>query len=198
MKIKILFFILYLLLLLPYGNAYGILINLSDEDMAAAIATGAKQGSRVSAYLKQHYRFGNEDVFAENGIIRTKWSKLALLSGLLAAKGSAFTDHKKNRIIKSTELQIDIHTFGDTIDFADSYRVLLKQKNKTIEPDKYSINHATFFFRKRTARSGFPKYRATISSHIPYGRIRPNDKAEIILIKEGKKKVFEIDFALYK
>ena len=198
MKKNIIPFFLCLLLLLPCGNASGILMTLSEEDMAEAVATGKKQGSRITTYLKQHYRFGNKDVFAENGIIRTKWSKLALLSGLLAAKGSGLTDHKKDRITKSTELQIDIHTFGDTIDFADSYRVLLKQKNKTIEPDKYSINHATFFFRKRTARSGFPKYRATISSHIPYGRIRPNDKAEIILIKEGKKKVFEIDFALYK
>ena len=139
-----------------------------------------------------------KDLFEENGIIRTKWNKLMVLSGLLSAGDKKLTDQGKERIIKSTDLQIDIHTFGNRIDFAKAYRIHLVQKGTIIEPEKISANHVTYLPEKRVVTSGFPKYRATVRTYFPYDKISLNEKAEIVLVKNKKKVVFEVDFSKYK
>jgi hypothetical protein len=163
-----------------------------------AIKLGEEQGSNATNYLKRHYRFGEEDVFGENGIIRTKWVKLMMLSGLLAEKGRKLTEQEKERIMKSTDLQIDIHTFGNKIDFANAYKVYLVQKDKIIEPERISSDHAAYLPEKKIVTSGFPKYCATVRSYFSYCKISPNEKAEIVLVKNKKKVLFEINFIDYK
>lgn len=198
MRKSIIAIFLCLLFFVPCRDAAGILVNLTEKDIGDAVKTGEKQGANVIKYLKQHYRFGEKNIFVENGIIRTKWSKLAMLSGLLAGKVRKLTDEEKDRILKSTDLQIDIHTFGNRIDFANAYRVQLVQKGKIIEPEKVSADHVTYLSERKIATSGFPKYRATVRSYISYAQISPNEKAEIVLIKDGKKVRFEVNFADYK
>jgi len=129
-----------LLFFVPCPNVAGILVNLTEKDAGDAIKLGEEQGSNVTEYLERHYRFGEEDVFEENGMIRTKWSKLMMLSGLLAEKGRKLTEQEKERIIKSTDLQIDIRTFGNKIDFANEYKIHLVQQGKIIEPEKIEEN----------------------------------------------------------
>ena len=104
---------LCLLFFVPCHDAAGILVNLSEKDVRDAIKIGEEQGANVTRYIKRHYRFGEEGVFEEDGIIRTKWSKLVILSGLMAGKGEKLTEQEKEMIMKSTDLQIDIHTFGN-------------------------------------------------------------------------------------
>jgi len=173
-------------------------LSLTETDIEDAIKQGEKQGYKVAEYLKQRYRFGEKDLFEENGIIRTKWNKLMVLSGLLFAGDKKISDQEKERIIKSTDLQIDVHTFGNKIDFANEFKVHLVQKGKAIEPEKISANHVAYLPEKKIATSGFPKYRATIRTYFSYDKISPTDKAEIVLVKDKKKVVFEVDFAEYR
>jgi hypothetical protein len=177
---------------------YGTVINLAENDVADAITLGKEQGAKVIKYLKQHYRFGKEGTFEEQGIIRTKWSKLAMLTGLLIATGKKLTEPDKERILENTDLQIDIYTFGDTIEFAEGYKAHLVQNDIIIDPEKVSANHATYLPGKRIVSSGFHKYRATVRSYFPYEGINPNEKAKIVLVKDKGEVVFEVNFADYK
>jgi len=187
-----------LLFFVPCPNVAGILVNLTEKDAGDAIKLGEEQGSNVTEYLERHYRFGEEDVFEENGMIRTKWSKLMMLSGLLAEKGRKLTEQEKERIIKSTDLQIDIRTFGNKIDFANEYKIHLVQQGKIIEPEKISADHAAYLPEKKIVTPGFPKYRATVRTYFSYGKISPHEKAEIVLVKNKKKVLFEVNFEDYR
>jgi hypothetical protein len=198
MKKSIITIFLCLSFFVPCRNAAGILVNLIEKDIDDAIKQGEKEGSNVAEYLEQNYRFGEKDLFEENGIIRTKWNKLVVLSGLLFAGGKRISDQEKERIIKSADLQIDIHTFGNKIDFANAYKVYMVQKDKNIEPEKISANHVVYLPEKRVATSGFPKYRATVRSYFPYNKMSPDERAEIVLVKDKKKVVFEVNFKEYK
>ena len=179
-------------------NAAGIMVNISEQAIADAIKEGKKKGSQAAKYLKKNYSFGEENMFGESGIIRTKWSKLLMFSSLLADKDRKLSEQEKKRILEIDDLQIDIHTFGNRIDFAKEYKVHLIQKGKIIEPEKVSANHAAYRPQKRLVASGFPKYRATVRSFFPYDKINSNEKTEIVLVKNKKKVVFEVNFADYK
>ncbi len=198
MRRKLLIIFIHLLFILPCRNAAGVLLTLTEKDIEDAIKQGEKQGYKVAEYLKQHYRFGEKYLFEENGIIRTKWNKLMVLSGLLFAGDKKISDQEKERIIKSTDLQIDVQTFGNKIDFANEFKVHLVQKGKVIEPEKISANHVAYLPEKKFATSGFPKYRATIRTYFSYDKINHTGKAEIVLVKDKKKVVLEVDFAEYK
>ena len=198
MKKSIVIIFLCLLFFLPCRDASGIVVNLAEKDVADAIREGKEKGSKTTKYLKQKYSFGKEGVFEEDGIIRTKWSKLVLFSSLLAAKGKTLTEQEKKRVLTGTDLQIDIHTFGNTIDFAMQYKIHLIQKGRIIEPEKVSANHVTYRPKKKIVTSGFPKYTASIRSFFSYAKINPDEKAEIVLVKNKKKVVFEVDFKDYR
>jgi len=198
MKKSVVTIFLYFLFFVPCRDAAGILVNLTEKDVEDAIKLGEEQVPNTTKYLEKYYRFGEKGVFEENGIIRTKWSKLMMLSGLLAEKGRRLTEQEKERIMKSTDLQIDIHTFGNKIDFANNYKVHLVEKGKIIEPEKISANHVVYLPKKKIVTSGFPRYRATVRSYFSYGKISPNEKVKIVLIKNKKKVVFEVNFANYK
>ncbi len=189
---------LCLLLLVPCRNAEGILVDLSEKDIEDAKKVGKERSATIFDYLKQRYRFGKEDVFEENGIIRTKWSRLVMFAGLLSARDKQLTEQDKEMIMTQTDLQINIYTFGNKIDFAKGYKAHLVQKGKIIEPEKISASHTTYYPKMRVVSSGFPEYRATVRSFFPYDKISLNEKAEIVLVKNKKKVVFEVNFADYK
>jgi hypothetical protein len=187
-----------LLVFVPCRGVYGTVINLSENDVADAVTLGKEQGTKVIKYLKQHYRFGKEGTFEVQGIIRTKWSKLAMLAGLLIATDKELTETDKERILENTNLQIDIYTFGDTIEFAKEYKSHLVQNDTIVHPEKVSANHVTYLPGRRAVASGFPKYRATVRSYFSYEGINPNNKARIVLVKDKEEVVFEINFANYR
>ena len=199
MSKKLFMFFLFVMFFLPCRNAQAIKVDLTEKDIADAAKIGKEQGSNVAKYLKQHYKFGVENVFEENGVIRTKWSKLVMYTGLLSIKGKELPEEHKKRVLARSDLQIDIYTFGNTIDFAKDYKVHLVQKGKTIMPEQTSAIHTAYVSKKKIATSGFPKYRATVMSFFAYDKIDPNEKAEIVLMKNEKKKVvLEVNFADYK
>jgi hypothetical protein len=177
-------------------NAHAVLVTLSEQDKQDAIKQGREQGKQVISYVKQRYRFGEENSFRENGIIRTAWSKLMILSGLLAEKGEQPQAPDMERILASAELQIDIHTYGDRIDFANNYRAYLMQGGKRIEPATLGVDHPRYLSGKEAA--GFPRYHATIRSYFAYEKISPQDTAEVVLVKDGTEVRFKVNLADYR
>jgi hypothetical protein len=84
------------------------------------------------------------------------------------------------------------------MDFANDYKVYLIQKEKQIEPEKITADDAAYSPSKSGVTTGFPKYRATIRAYFDYGKINPGGKTEVVLIKDDKRVVFEVNFADYK
>lgn len=198
MRKGIMILVLSLVVFVPCRSSRAILVTLSAEDSAHAIAAGQKQGIQVTRHIKQNYKFGEDDLFEESGIIRTKWSKLMVLAGLLAAEDKKMTEKEKETILSSTDLQIDLYTYGNRVDFAGSYRIQLMQQGRMIEPATIAVDHVTYSPEKKFLTTGFPHYRATVRSFFPYDKINPAEKAEIVLLKDKKKVVFEVNFADYK
>jgi hypothetical protein len=185
-----------MLLLIGACNAHAVVVTLSEQDKLDALQEGRKHGQHVLDYVKKHYRFGEENAFRENGIIRTKWSKLMVLSGLLADKGGQPDAADMELVLNSAELQIDIHTYGDRIDFANKYRAYLMQGGKRVEPVTLGIDHPVYYSEKGGA--AFPRYHASVRAYFAYDTLSPRDKAEIVLVKDGKEVRFKVNLADYR
>jgi len=198
MKKSIVLLILCVLFFVQCRAAAAMLVTFSEKDIADAITQGREQGAHVIEYINKRYRFGDENGLKENGIIRTKWSKLMVFSGLLSGKGIKPTEQQRNMILNSTELQIDVHTLGNRMDFANDYKVHLVQKGVRIEPEKISADDVAYFPKEGGMTSGFPRYHATIRAYFAYDKITSDEKADIILLKDKKRVVFEVNFADYK
>jgi len=178
--------------------AGALIVTLGQQEVEEALKQGREKGDRVAEHINRSYAFGEDDGYGENGIIRTKWSKVMLLSGLLAASGRRPSGEELDSILASTDLQIDLHAFGGRMDFANSYTIQIIQSGKRIDPEKIAANDVAYHAQEGLAVSGFPRYRATIRSYFSYDKINPADKADIVLIKDRKKVSFEVNFADYK
>ena len=121
-----------------------------------------------------------------------------IISGLMAVKDLKPTDQEQLMILNDTTLQFDLHAYGDRMDFANDYKVYLMQKDKQIEADKISADDVVYSPPESAVTTGFPKYRATIRAYFDYGKIDPRAKTIVVLVKDNKKVVFEVNFADYK
>ena len=192
--------LLFLCVMLIFVNsrAGAILISLNDQERAEAVRQGGEQGTNVIKYVNKHYTFGKGDLFSASGIVRTKWSKLMVIAGLMAARSVIPSEQEQLMILKDSSLQVDIQVYGDRMDFANTYTVYLIQNDKKIEPDKISADDVAYSPQEGGVATGFPKYRATIRSYFDYSRIDPNAKTQVILMKDAKKVILEVNFADYK
>ena len=100
MRKSIGFLFLCMLCVIPCSRVGAILINLNDQERAEALKQGSEQGFNVIKYVNQFYKFGEGDVFSECGILRTKWSKLMIISGLMAVKDSKPTYQEQLMVLK--------------------------------------------------------------------------------------------------
>lgn len=198
MRQPISFILLLALLFIPCSRAGALLINLNDQERAEALKEGSEQGFNVIKYVNQLYKFGEGDVFSESGILRTKWSKLMIIAGLMAVKDLKPTDQEQLMVLNDTTLQFDLHAYGDRMDFANDYKVYLMQKDKQIEADIISAGDVAYSPPESAVTTGFPKYRATIRAYFDYGKIDPRAKTKVVLLKDNKKVIFEVNFADYK
>ena len=198
MRQSIVVLFLCMLCVIPCSRAGAILIDLNDQERAEALKQGREQGFNVIKYVNQLYKFGEGDVFSESGILRTKWSKLMIISGLKSVKNLKPTDQEQLMVLNDTTLQFDLHAYGDRMDFANDYKVSLIQKEKQIEADKIYADDVDYSTPEIAVDTGFPKYLATIRSYFEYGKIDPKAKTTVVLIKDNKKVIFEVNFADYK
>lgn len=179
-------------------GADALLVTVSREEAEDALKQGREKGGQVTEYINRTYGFGAEDRFGENGVIRTKWSKLMVLAGLLSVSDRKPSEEELSSILTGTELQIDLHAFGDRMNFANAYTVYLIQSGRRIDPETIAVNDIVYSAGNGFAPSGFPKYRATIRSYFRYDTINSSDTAQILLVKNRKKVSFEVNFADYK
>lgn len=198
MKHPVGFLFVCMLFCMPCYSADAFLVTLSDQQKEEALKQGGEQGFNVIKYVNQRYKFGEGDVFDESGIVRTKWSKLMIIAGLMAVKNLKPTEKEQLMILSDTSLQIDLHAYGDRMDFANDYKVYLIQNYKQIEPDKISADDVAYAPSKSGVTTGFPKYRATIRAYFDYNKINPSGKTDVVLIKDNKKVTFDVNFADYK
>lgn len=178
--------------------AEALLVTVSREEAEEALRQGREKGHRVSEYVNRAYGFGQEERYGEHGIVRTKWSKLMVLAGLLAIKGGKPSEAELTGILTSTDLQVDLHAFGDRAGFADAYTTYIVQAGRRIDPEKIAVDDVAYPGGDGSAASGFPRYQATIRSYFLYNKINPTDKAEIVLVKNKKKVSCEVRFTDYK
>ena len=121
-----------------------------------------------------------------------------IIAGLMAVKNLEPTDKEQLMIIGDTSLQVDLHAFGDRMDFANDYKVYLIQNDQQIEPEKITADDVAYAPSKSAVTTGFPKYRATIRAYFDYDKINPVGKTKVVLSKDNKKVTFEVNFADYK
>jgi hypothetical protein len=178
--------------------AEALLVTVSREEAEDALRQGREKGNRVSEYINRAYGFGEEERYGEHGIVRTKWSKLMVLAGLLAIKGGTPSEAELTAILTSTDLQVDLHAFGDRAGFANAYTTYMVQAGRRIDPVKIAVDDVAYPAGDGAAASGFPRYRATIRSYFLYDAIKPADTVEIVLVKNRKRVSFEVDLDDYK
>jgi hypothetical protein len=199
MKHRVGFLFLCMLVCMPWYSADAFLVTLNDQQKKEALKQGSEQGFNVIKYVNQRYKFGEGELFDESGILRTKWSKLMLISGRMAVKNLKPTEKEQLVILSDTALQIDLLAYGDRMGFANDYKVYLIQKDKQIQPDKISAADVAYSPSKSGGvTTGFPQYRALVRSYFDYDKINPSGEAEVVLIKDNKKVVFKVNFADYK
>lgn len=198
MNSKLLYGCTCLLLCIFASSPEALMVTVSQKEAEQALREGREQGDLVAEYVNLKYRFGEEGIFRENGIVRTKWSKLMVIAGLLASRSRRPSDEEIKAIIENTELQIDLHALGARMDFANSYTTYIVQSGRRIDPEKIAVNDVAYLPHEGFATSAFPQYRATIRSYFSYDKLNPFGKAEIVLVKDKKKVSFALDFAGYK
>ena len=118
----------------------GIDVNLSEKDIQEAIEQGVQQKSNITKHLEKQYIFKEASQTETHGIVRTKWSKLALISGAYADDCRKFTKDHAKLLTDHTCFQIDIDTHGDKQNFHNNYKVYLVQIGQLIEPEEIRYN----------------------------------------------------------
>jgi len=172
----------------------GIKVNLTEEEVQEAINWGAENKDSFEVLIRP-YVFGVLEAYEESGYIGTKFYYLAFLGYLSARKYKSPERAEVQTVLSAKVLPISISTYGDKIDFAKDYHMVLKQGEKVIQPVKVKAPELA----EMTARfPESPLFRATMSADFPYSEVDPKGKATIILIKDWGESEFEVDFSRYK
>ena len=88
-------------------QAGAVLIDLTEDDIREARAFAARHKQNTGIVLNNIYSFGENQLFSERIIVRTKRHKLVLLY-MVKAQGSALSDTEKKLILGDPNIQIDI------------------------------------------------------------------------------------------
>jgi hypothetical protein len=197
MKIKLTSFVCCCLFMLCLP-ALAVMVNLSPQDTAEAIAFGTAHRGSIEKELDARYAFGSADPYAEGGVVHTRWYKLAYMAAQKAGEGSALSAQEQEEIVSDPCLQINIKIYGRSLDFARGYSVSLLQKEKVIKPEKQHADSFSAAAAEKKSLPGFPGYRAIMRCYFKYIDIDPAAPATLILKKDGRESRFSIDFTRYK
>jgi hypothetical protein len=190
------FLVWFLIFFFYCHDVEGIEVNLSEKDIQEAIELGFQQKSNITKHLKKQYVFKEASPTETHGIVRTKWSKLALISGSYATDGKKITQDQAKVLTAYTYFQIDIETHGDKQKFYNNYKVYLIQKGKLIEPEQTKKLDITHLYKMKY--KGYSSYCVMITAYFSYEEIYPKEIAEIVLIKDTTREVFKVNLADYK
>lgn len=172
----------------------GIKVDLTEDEVKEAIDLGVKNRDSPES-IRSLYCFGGGVGRKEYGFVATKFYTLAFLGCRLAKRYKSPEREEIEEILNSKELWIGICTYGDKIDFAENYHIVLTEGKKVIQP----VNPRAPRWTNTTASSPTSlSYQATIIASFPYSKINTKAKATIVLIKDRGKSSFKVDFSRYK
>jgi hypothetical protein len=180
------------------ANASAIMVTLTDKDINAAVEEGQRHAKEIEEVVVSECTFGGSHLFEENGVIRTKWCKLATLAALHARQKKELDAKCVKEVVENTELQIDVHTFGYRINFAEAYGLAIEQGGKRIKASKVHADHFEHMAGRQSFYKGFPSYWATVRGYFPYAELDSDGRATVILIKGKAESRFTIDLGNYR
>ncbi|MFQ5868104.1 MAG: hypothetical protein ACE5IT_08985 [bacterium] len=172
----------------------GIKVGLTEEDIKEAVDLGAKIKDTAKGFLPS-YGFGSMKAYKEYGNIITKFCSLVLLSLKLGKGYKNLEEAKIEEINRLEHFTITILTYGDEVDFAKNYRIVLRQEEKVIKPVYIKTHYQAL------ASSSFPQspsFGAVVIAHFLYSEVDPKARTTIILVKDKEESSFEVDFSRYK
>ena len=172
----------------------GIKSDLTEEDIKEAINWGPKITKCPESFLRL-YRFGSVRAYKEWGDIGTNFSSLAWLGWEEAQSHRSLKRTEIDKIAHSEDFTISITTYGHRPDFAENYRIVLKQGEKVIQP-KYIV--PTYEANPTSAFPEPPSYKAMVTAFFSYSEIDPKAKTTIVLTKDERESRFRVDFSRYK
>lgn len=174
----------------------GIKVNLTKQDIQEAIDLGVKYKDTYDENVRSLYQFGDRKYGKESGSIQTKFSLVAYVAYSAAKEyRNLERDKIEGGLPLLTDFTISIYTYGDKIDFAKDYHMVIKQGEKVIQP----VNVKTDKWGRATLAWPYsPKYSAFTQARFLYSEIDPHAKTTIILIKDLGESRFEVDFSRYK
>lgn len=179
-------------------SARAVLVNLSAAAIEEAAQFGSANSNTIEAALKQKYGPGKSLPCAHEVELRTKWCKLALMSGLEARQGKGISAEQQASILDDPFLQINITVYGQSPDFARSYSAYARQGETLINPEKIHADHFQVAPHRKNALKGFPPYYATIRAYFKYTGINPEGKIAIVLKKNLEEDPHELDLSAFK
>ena len=166
--------------------------KLTPPLISEALDFGAANSAKIESVLSDLYGCcGIEPVI----IIRSKWSKLALLSGIRAQHGGTPAESDQSLILQDASLQIDITAYGHGTDFAREYKTRILQGGKTIEPVRL---HADHFQKSKSPATSLYDWYAIIRTYFPYSALDLTKPFTIVLERPQGAKTYEIDPRRYK
>ncbi len=177
-------------------SAHAVMVDLDADQTKAAVEFSSRhKGNSVEA-LNKKYSVGQSGPYAEHAILRTKWYKLARMAILKSRSSQTLPAEEQSNIRDDPFLQIDVTVYGHSLTFARTYSVFIRQGEKIIQPERIHADHSQA--SNQAGLGGFPSYRAAVRAYFKYDELDPAGKAELVLNKEGKEKVFELDLSKFK
>lgn len=189
--------ILALLVLNLPQQAGAVCADLTEHDIGEAREFAETHKQNTGIVLNNTYRIGENKLFTEHVIIRTKWHKLALLY-MVKTPGSELTGAEKETVLGDPNLQIDIILFGHSLDFAEGYQALISQNDLSVKARKIAADHFQLGHYKSNIYSGFPAYSATLRTYFNLASFDSSKPFTLILIRSGHEKSFVIDLRNFR
>jgi len=172
-------------------------IELSETDFREAREFAALHKQNTGVVLNNTYSIGENKLFTERIIIRTKWHKLALLY-MLKAAGATLTDEEMKAVTGDKNLQIDVILFGHSIDFAQNYTALISQNGNRLNPQKIHADHFETAQSKQDIYSGFPAYTATLRTYFNLASIDISKPFTLTIMHDNHEKSFSVDLQKFR
>ncbi|GEM_PF-1785005 len=184
------FFNLFLLLfcfILFYSFAFAVEVNPTKEQVAKTIQKGEK---RIDHPLQIPNMFGTAGSCGW-GFLQSKLWNLWAGSQLSAKKSKTLSEREIERILASPTMIVSYHFCTDH-PREKKVRVLLKQGERVIKPEKIQIDPPMII----SAWPKTPRYDINTLAYFSYGSFDPKATTDIIVIDEsGKQFQYQVSLA---
>jgi hypothetical protein len=178
-------------------RSFAAVFELSEKDFRDARDFVALHKQDTGIALNNKYSIGENKLFTERIIIRTKWHKLVLLY-MVKRPGEAPTREEIQAIAADKNLEIDVILFGHSLCFAKDYKAAIMQDGKRLAPGKIHADHFEIAQHKQKLHPGFPAYTATLRTYFNLESIDSAKPFTLVLINNDLETSFTIDLRNFR